>query len=73
MPRKLRELRAALKRAGCSVDRQAGSHQIWEHTLVPDFNVNLAGQDGADAKDYQEKQTREMLRRVARAKWGKMP
>jgi predicted RNA binding protein YcfA (HicA-like mRNA interferase family) len=44
MPRKLRELRADLRRAGWHVARQRGtSHQIWQHPLVSDYEVNLAG------------------------------
>jgi predicted RNA binding protein YcfA (HicA-like mRNA interferase family) len=49
MPRKVRQLRADLRRAGWGVVRQFGSHQIWKHPLLPGVEVNLAGQDGADA------------------------
>ncbi len=61
MPRKLRELRADLRRAGFEVDHQTGSHQIWKHPLIPGISTNLAGQDGADAKPYQENQVRRAL------------
>lgn len=50
MPRKLRELRADLRRQGWNVVRQTGSHQIWKHPRLPEAEVNLAGQDGADAR-----------------------
>jgi HicA toxin of bacterial toxin-antitoxin, len=68
MPRKLRELRADLRRAGWGVVRQTGSHQIWEHALVPTAEVNLAGGDGADAKPYQERDVREAVRRAREAR-----
>ena len=55
MPRKLRELRAALRRAGPLPIRQTGSHQTWSHTAVPDVMIRLAGNDGQDAKPYQER------------------
>lgn len=68
MPRKLRQLRADLHRGRWSIDRQSGtSHQIWKHPLVPDLEVNLAGQDGNDAKQYQERDVREELRRSREA------
>ncbi len=61
MPRKIRELRADLRRAGFSIDRQTGSHQVWKHPLLPGLSAVLAGTDGADAKPYQERQVRSIL------------
>jgi predicted RNA binding protein YcfA (HicA-like mRNA interferase family) len=40
MPRKIRQLRADLRRAGWNVVRQAGSHQIWRHPLLQASEVN---------------------------------
>jgi hypothetical protein len=69
MPRKLRQLRAELRQAGWHVDRQSGtSHQIWIHSLIPELEVNLAGQDGKDAKHYQERDVREAVRRANEAR-----
>ena len=68
MPRKVRQLRADLRRAGWDVDRQTGSHQIWKHPLVPGVEVNLAGQDGADAYRYQERDVREAVRLAREAR-----
>lgn len=69
MPRKLRRLRADLLHAGWHVERQSGtSHQIWRHPLIPDLEVNLAGQDGTDAKPYQERDVREAVRRADEAR-----
>ena len=50
MPRKLRDLRADLRRAGFVMDHQTGSHQVWQHPLGPGIGANVAGKDGADAK-----------------------
>jgi len=62
VPRKVRELRADLARAGFTVDHQTGSHQVWKHPLLPGISAVLARQDGADAKPYQESQVRRALR-----------
>jgi predicted RNA binding protein YcfA (HicA-like mRNA interferase family) len=68
MPRKLRELRADLRRVGFRLDHQTGSHGVWKHADLPDVLVNLAGRDGADAKSYQENEVRRALERLAKAK-----
>ena len=70
MPRKLRELRADLRRAGFVQDHQTGSHQIWKHETFPGIVVNVAGSDGDDAKPYQEKDVRRALMRVGSLKGG---
>jgi predicted RNA binding protein YcfA (HicA-like mRNA interferase family) len=58
MPRKLRELRRDLRRAGWYVERARGSHQTWRHPLLKGQTVILAGHDGADAHGYQEDDVR---------------
>ena len=68
MPRKVRELRADLRRAGWDIVRQSGSHQIWKHLSVPGIEVNLAGQDGTDAHRYQERDVREAVRLAREAR-----
>jgi hypothetical protein len=67
MPRKIRQLKADLRRAGARLESEEGDHEKWKHPLVPNIYVELAGKDGADAKPYQEKQVRELLRRIAEA------
>jgi hypothetical protein len=67
MPRKLRQLRADLPRAGFALDHQTGSHQVWKHPLLPGVSANLAGKDSADAKPYQEREVREALTRLRAA------
>ncbi len=55
MPKKIRELKAALRRAGFEEKRQRGSHTRWLHPLLPDYPLTLSGKDGSDAKRYQER------------------
>lgn len=68
MPRKLRELRADLRREGFAPDHQTGSHQVWKHPLISGVSVNLAGKDEADAKPYQEREVQTAIRRLREAK-----
>lgn len=66
MPRKVRQLKANLRRAGCIWRPGKGSHTVWGHPLVPD-TVTLAGNDGDDVKDYQEKEVRSLLEKIRKA------
>ena len=65
MPRKLRQLKADLRRAGAFQVSQEGSHAKWKHALVPGSMLILAGNDGDDAKPYQERALRDVLRAIA--------
>ena len=62
MPRKIRQLKADLRRAGFVElkDRGKGDHTMWQHPDVPAAIVGLDGQDGDDAKRYMEKALRLM-------------
>ncbi len=60
MPRKIRELKAELRRAGFTEQPGKGSHTGWRHPLLPD-KVTLSGKDGDDAKPYQERNLRTTL------------
>ncbi|MFI5276293.1 MAG: type II toxin-antitoxin system HicA family toxin [Ktedonobacterales bacterium] len=66
MPRKLRQLRSDLRRAGFQMQpsRGKGSHTWWVHPQLPGFAVNLSGQDGADARPYQEDVVKDALKKV---------
>ena len=66
MPRKIRQLKADLRKVGFVEEKKRGkgSHGIWSHTSVPGFRLTLAGHDGADAREYQEIQVRKALSRV---------
>jgi len=52
MPRKIRELRLDLQRAGYVLQprRGKGSHSWWVHPAIPGYAVNVSGQDGEAAK-----------------------
>ena len=54
MPRKVRELIRELIKAGFVNRGGKGSHRNFLHPRCS-FVVTLAGQEGADAKAYQEK------------------
>ena len=66
MPRKVRQLKADLKKAGFVElpERGKGSHTVWEHPLMPK-PVVISGHDGDDAQPYQERDVREAIRAVA--------
>ncbi len=57
MPRKVRELIRDLKRAGFVNRGGKGSHRNFVHPNVA-RPVTIAGQDGDDALQYQEKAVR---------------
>ncbi len=67
MPRKIRHLKAELRKAGAYQVSQEGSHTKWKHSLIPTVLI-LAGHDNDDVKPYQEKSVRDMLRQIILAK-----
>jgi predicted RNA binding protein YcfA (HicA-like mRNA interferase family) len=54
MPRKVRELVSDLLQAGFAVRSGKGSHRNFVHQLSSKI-VTISGNDGDDAKHYQEK------------------
>ncbi len=64
MPPKIRQLKAALQRAGFIKEAGKGSHTVWKHTQIPEVTVTLSGNDGHDALKYQIKDVRDALRKV---------
>jgi predicted RNA binding protein YcfA (HicA-like mRNA interferase family) len=68
MPRKIRHLKADLRKVGAYQVSQEGSHTRWKHPAVTKMMVILSGHDGDDAKPYQEKAVREFLRQIAEGK-----
>jgi predicted RNA binding protein YcfA (HicA-like mRNA interferase family) len=64
MPKKIRELKAMLRKAGFSSHPGKGSHTVWIHPALPRDELTLSGGDGNDARPYQEKDVREMLRKL---------
>jgi predicted RNA binding protein YcfA (HicA-like mRNA interferase family) len=63
MPRKVRELISDLSRAGFTLDRQAGSHRQFKHARFPG-TLTVSGNEGSDAKRYQEKQVQAAIAHV---------
>ena len=55
MPKKIRELKAILRKTGFDQQPGRGSHTKWLHPLYPG-RITLSGKDGNDAKAYQEKE-----------------
>jgi hypothetical protein len=68
MPRKIRLLKADLRKAGAYLASQEGSHTKWKHLLVPVSMLILSGHGGDDAKPYQERAVRDLLREIAEAR-----
>ena len=63
MPKKVRELKAMLRRAGFFWRPGKGSHTVWEHPMLSG-SLTIAGRDGDDAHSYQEKQVKDVLRKL---------
>ena len=63
MPKKIRELKAMLKKAGFRWRPGKCSHTIWEHPLASK-GVTLSGNDGRDARRYQERDVTEAIAEV---------
>lgn len=74
MPRKIRELRADLRKAGYRLVKGAGkgSHTKWRHPLVPG-SVIVAGNDGDDAHRYQEDDVCDAIRIAREAEARQQP
>jgi len=53
MPKKVRELKSMLKKAGFAQKDGKGSHVNFFHPRYPG-RVTISGNDGADAQRYQE-------------------
>jgi predicted RNA binding protein YcfA (HicA-like mRNA interferase family) len=60
MPKKIRELKSMLRKAGFKCIPGKGSHSKWLHPVLV-TPVVLSGNDGDDAKRYQEKNVRQAL------------
>jgi predicted RNA binding protein YcfA (HicA-like mRNA interferase family) len=68
MPEKNRELKKRLRDAGFTERPAKGSHVYFEHPLLPRVKFSYAGADGDDAKDYQIKRVRDLLKQVEEAR-----
>jgi len=63
MPKKIRELKGMLRKAGFVQRASKGSHTVWSHSDLPE-KVVLSGKDGNDAKPYQERDVLTALRKL---------
>ena len=65
MPKKIRELKSMLRRAGFTQipKRGKGSHSVWAHPLY-NGSITLSGKDGKDAQRYQEQDVKRAIREV---------
>ncbi|NER22429.1 MAG: type II toxin-antitoxin system HicA family toxin [Symploca sp. SIO1C2] len=63
MPKKIRELKSLLLKAGFIYKPAKGSHSKWMHPKLPQAII-IAGQDGSDAKLYLEKQVSAALEQL---------
>jgi predicted RNA binding protein YcfA (HicA-like mRNA interferase family) len=63
MPKKIRDLKKMLAKAGFTCRPGKGSHTKWSHPRVP-RPVVLSGKDGSDAKPYQEAEVDRALRQA---------
>ncbi len=63
MPRKIRELKEQLRRAGFIQRSGRGSHSVWRHPRLNGVVV-ISGGEGDDAKPYQERDVRRVLRQL---------
>lgn len=64
MPRKIRELKAALLKAGFHSRTAKGSHTVWKHPALRGVRITLAGHDGRDARPYQIDDVRDALKKL---------
>ncbi|MCL1469846.1 type II toxin-antitoxin system HicA family toxin [Argonema antarcticum] len=71
MPKKVRELKQTLQKAGFVLlpKRGKGSHSYWVHPLLSKPIV-ISGKDGKDAKLYQEKDVMEALAELEQLQQG---
>ena len=67
MQKKVREIKAMLKKAGFVSRPGKGSHTVWEHPKLAD-KVTVAGNDGDDAKKYLEKLVKAAIQASEEAK-----
>ncbi len=65
MPKKVRELKQMLRKAGFVQKPGKGSHTNWVHSLYSG-KVTVSGKDGIDAKPYQEKEVIQAIQEVNR-------
>jgi predicted RNA binding protein YcfA (HicA-like mRNA interferase family) len=63
MPKKIRELKQMLRKAGFTEVPEKGSHTNWTHPLY-EGKLTILGKDSNDAKRYQEKDVQQAIYEV---------
>lgn len=63
MPKKIRDLKQQLRKAGFQELPGKGSHTNWIHPLYAG-KITVSGKDGTDAKLYQEKEILKAIQQV---------
>ncbi|MDJ0734409.1 MAG: type II toxin-antitoxin system HicA family toxin [Nostocaceae cyanobacterium] len=63
MPKKIRELKQMLLKAGFTEIPGKGSHTNWVHPLYAG-KLTVSGKDGNDAKPYQQKNVQKVIDEV---------
>lgn len=66
MPKKIRELKSMLQRAGFVMRAGKGSHTVWSHTMLEE-SITISGHDGDDAMRYQEKDVLRMIQEAEKS------
>jgi predicted RNA binding protein YcfA (HicA-like mRNA interferase family) len=64
VPQKIRDLKRQLRQAGFSWRTGKGSHTVWTHPVLPRDELTISGNDGDDAKKYQELDVRNILKKL---------
>jgi DNA-directed RNA polymerase subunit L len=66
MPKKVRELKAIVAKAGYILQarRGKGSHTYWKHPLLSEEPLTIPGKDGDDAPLYLERAIQKILKKL---------
>jgi predicted RNA binding protein YcfA (HicA-like mRNA interferase family) len=64
MPVKIRQLKSLLRKAGFTSRPGKGSHTVWSHPKLSSEPLTMAGNDGDDAKPYQERNVRQAIKKA---------
>lgn len=66
MPKKIRELKVMVTKAGYVLQprRGKGSHTFWKHPLLPDEPLTIPGKDGDDVPLYLERSIQRVLKKL---------
>lgn len=67
MPKKIRELKAMVTKAGYVLQprRGKGSHTYWKHPLLPEEPLTIPGKDGDNAPLYLERSIQRVTKKLS--------